>query len=118
MSRVGAAVLVALVVGGCQSLEWGQVSTRECPPRAQRVATTEPSTRLASGGNSVAPREATDSGGSGNFAIGPGDARLVSGGLGQPPVELQASSSPRARPPASERLVAGGRGIPPRTECD
>ena len=118
MSRVGAAVLVALVVGGCQSLEWGQVSRRECPPRVQRTATMEPSTRLASGGKGVAPREATDSGGSGNFASGPGDARLVSGGWGQPPVEQQASSSPGATPVASERLVAGGRGIPARTECD
>ena len=118
MNRLGAAALVALVVGGCQSMPWGQVSTRECPPRAQRVATMEPSTRLVSGGKGVSPREARDPGGSGNFASGPGDARLISAGWGQSPVELQASSSPGATPAASERLVAGGRGIPPRTECD
>jgi hypothetical protein len=118
MNRLGAAVLVALVVGGCQSMEWGQVSTRECPPQMHRTATTEPSTHLASGGKGVAPREVTDSAGSGNFASGPGDTRLISAGWGQAPVEQQTPSSSIATPGGSGHLAAGGRGVPPRTECD
>jgi len=118
MNRCSAGVLIAFLAGGCQSMGQGQVSTRECPPQMQRTATTEPSTHLAAGGMGVAPREVTDSAGTGNFASRPGDTRLISAGRGQPPVEQQTSSSPGAPPAASERLVAGGRGVPPRTECD
>jgi len=119
MNRLSAGVLIALLAGGCQSMGQGKVTTRECPPQMQRTATTEPSTHLAAGGMGVAPREVTDSAGTGNFASRPGDTRLISAGGANPPWSIRLLRPPAQRrqcPNASLPEAAASRLAPSATD--